>query len=175
MTIINLNNKKDKRFRWNFLGQYNLIFEGKYNLISVVLISFGLHLWIFSAEGHGEMQEQKLRRRWKLASEHQGWMQEDPSPQLLQLCSSLYHTRLCPPSLYISWSMKSFWCVNCSICASLSVNESVSVQVSSCPIQKREDMNMCTCPITMSFCTTCSLLFFFFLFLVAQNAKAPCS
>ena len=57
--------------------------------------------------------------------------------------------------------MKSFWCVNCSISSSESVSQpgsqSVSVQVSSCHIQKREAMNMyLSCPITMSFCSTCS-------------------
>lgn len=109
-----------------------------------MLISFGLHLWIFSTKGHGEMQEQKLRRRWKLASQHHGRMQEEPiSIAFAALLISVSYSSLSSDrSLYTSWSMKSFWFVNCSICASLSVNESVSVQVSSCPIQNREDMNM---------------------------------
>ena len=48
--------------------------------------------FLFSAQGHGEMQEQKLNT----------WGRQMQEPSLaLQLCSSLYHTRPCSPSLYL--------------------------------------------------------------------------
>jgi hypothetical protein len=91
--------------------------------------------FLFSTKGHGEMQEQKLNNG-------------SPDAIALQLYSSLYHTRPCSPSLYLLISEVILVCQLfyqfqwVSQPARQSVSWSVSVQVSSCHIQKREAMNM---------------------------------
>ena len=68
----------------------------------VTWFSCGLHPWICSIKGHGEMQEQKLRRRWKLASQHHGWMQEEPiSIAFAALLVSVSYSSLLSKPLYL--------------------------------------------------------------------------
>ena len=48
------------------------------------------------------MQEQKLRRRWKLASQHHGWMQEEPiSIAFAALLVSVSYSSLLSKPLYL--------------------------------------------------------------------------
>lgn len=138
-------------------------------VLSKLLISFGLPSLNFQHQG--PWRNARTEAEEKIESLHCIWTpwMGARRTNLHSFCSS---ARLCIISSLLSNSKPLYLLINevilvCQlfyhICASLSVNESIT-QCSSLILSytTEEKPWTCTCPITMSFCTTCSLLLFFF-------------